>query len=343
MAVAWIGQDGNLWYKGSQGVQNWGAATGYEFTSGGVRSLGGNALADGPGFAPGVEQIADPVAPARNTTSTAPAYTAPARVAPVLNQAAVNNTQRAIDQLPGILQAALEAENQRYGNTVNEFNNQEGTQRKTYEGSTVTNQKNFDATYMDSIRAGIKGLGGLMALLRGTGASGGTVDDTVRDTVGGVTSNDIREGADTRNENQGTLDSSLSDFLTQLGVKRRTNEDTRANNERAYRRDNATQMQDLFGKMAGYYGDAEMTPQRDQWMSRAGNLTPEIAANSRTQVSAYDTTPVAVQAPQLAAFAGPTQPNVLAAPADGQVGSGIFTMTDRRRKDPNQVPVLAGA
>lgn len=338
--VYWIGQDGNIWLKDSGGVRNMGPA-------------GANVTRpDATGFYDpwadnnqeavrfNVTQIADPavktaptLAPTGGSTTTRP----------VLNQAAVNNTQATIDQMPGLLRDALLAEGGRYQNTVNDFNAQEGTQRKTYEGSTVTNQKNYDSTFMDSIRAGIKGLGGLMALLRGTGASGGTVDDQVRDTVGGVTSNDIRGGADTRDENQGTLDSSLSEFLTALGTKRRVNEDTKVNNERAIRRDSNTQLQDLYGKMAGFYGDAEMTPQRDDFMSRAGALTPEIAANSRTQVSPYDTTPVAVQAPQLTAFAAPTQPNVLAAPANGQVGSGIFTMSDRRRKDPTLAPVAAGA
>lgn len=318
--VYWIGQDGNTYMKGAEfpTVTKW--------------------------FAPlqspqnlGYSQIDDPVNPPSTSTPAPSGSTAPAPK--VLNQGAINNTQTTIDQLPGLLQAALEAENTRYGNTVSDFNAQEGVQRKTYDTSTVTNQQNYDANYMDSIRAGIKGLGGLMALLRGTGASGGTVDDTVRDTVGGVTAQDIRTGADTQKENQGQLDSSLSTFLTALAGKRRANEDTRVNNERAIRRDTDTQLQDLYGKMAGYYGEADRVPERDSWMARAGALTPGIAANSRTQISPYDTTPVAVQAPQLTAFAGPTQPNVLAGPSDGQVGSGIFTMSDRRRKE----PALAGA
>lgn len=339
-AVYWIGQDGNIWYKDSGGTRNMGPAgsTVTRPDSTGFYDPWADVQETPIRF--NATQISDPMMAAQ-TTSAPSGGTGAAK--PVLNQAAINNTQATIDQLPGILQAALESEGTRYGNTVNQFNSEEGTQRKTYEGSTTTNQKNYDSNFMDSIRAGIKGLGGLMSLLRGTGASGGTVDDTVRDTVGGVTSNDIRTGADTRDENQGALDSSLSEFLTNLGVKRRTNEDTRVNNERAIRRDNDTQLQDLYGKMAGYYGDAEMTGQRDDFMSRAGALTPNIAANTRTQVSAYDTSPVPVQAPQLTAFAGPTQPSVLAAPASGQVGSGIFTMSDRRRKDPNLAPVAVGA
>lgn len=318
--VYWQGQDGNTYIRteGMSTAQKWQA----------------------PLMSPqqmGLSLIDDPV----NPTRTAPRTVAPSnpngvaapRVAPQLNTGAVNNTQRTIDQLPGILQAALEAEGQRYQNTVNDFGVQEQQQRGTYNQSTEQNQLNYDANYMDSIRAGSKGLAGLMQVLRGTGAAGGTVDDEVRDIVGGITATDIRTGSDTQKENQTSLDGSLSGFLTDLDRKRRMNEDTRANNESALRRDNLSQLQDLYGKMAGFYGDAERTGERDSFMAKAGSLTPDIARNSRTTVSAYDTTPVAVQAPKVTAFAAPSQPDSVAVPNDGQVGSGIFSMN--RRRDPN--------
>lgn len=337
----WVGQDGNVYLKGTGGVQNLGAATDYELSSGAIKAFSdrGTTNTNAQSIASGVgsvlaNQIADPNAPTR----TAPTSTAPAKV---LNQGAVNNTQVAIDQLPALLQSALEAEGQNYRNTTSQFDAEEGQQRGTYDKSTVTNQQNYDANFMDSIRAGIKGLGGLFAALRGSGAAGGTAEDQVRDVVGGVTANDIRTGADTQEENQGSLDAGLSTFLTTLKGKRQANEDTRVNNERAIRRDNATQLQDLYGKMAGYYGDADRTAERDDFMARAGSLTPQIAADTRTQRGAYDTTPVAVQAPNLTAFAAPSQPEMGQIPQDGQVGSGIFTINNKRRDQQAQPLALA--
>lgn len=337
-AAYWIGQDGNIWLKDANGTRNMGPAganvtrpdaTGFfdpwADTTFGETPVRFNAT-----------QIADPMVPVSAPSN--PTGRAPAPAPRPFNQAGADNTQRTINEIPGLLEAALAAERTRYGNTVNEFNQQEAGQRGQYTESTTTNQKNYDANFMDSIRAGIKGLGGLMALLRGTGAAGGTAEDTVRDTVGGVTANDIRAGADTQKENQGALDSSLETFLNDMSRKRRANEDVLVNNERAVRRDSDTQLQDLFGKMAGFYGDVGNTAEANNWMNRAGNLTPSIAANSRTQVSPYDTTPITVKAPELAAFKDPTQPSVVTAPG-GQVGSGIFTITDpRRRRD----PALAG-
>lgn len=260
---------------------------------------------------------------------------------PVLNEAAIRNTQKTIDEIPGLLEAALETEARRYRNTINQFNAQEKQQRKTYDTSTTTNQLNYDETFMDSIRAGIKGLGGLMNILRGTGASGGSVEGDVQDIVGGITAKDIRTGADTQKENQGALDTTLSNFLTELSGKRRENEDTYENNRRAVRRDSDTQLQDLYGKIAGYYSDADRAADAEVWLNKAGNLTPRIAQNSRTQLSKYDTKPVVVKAPTLTAFAAPTQPDAVAVPNEGQVGSGIFTIGERRRdREQIQVPEL---
>lgn len=318
--VYWIGQDGNTWMKGDAtgDTRKWSA----------------------PLQTPeqlGYTLINDPVNPSAGPAPSGGGGGGAA--APVFNQAAAENTQRTIDQIPGILQAALAAELQKYQNAVNVFGAQEQQQRKTYDESTTTNQLNYDENFMDSIRAGVKGLGGLMQILRGTGAGGGTAEEQVRDVVGGVTSNDIRTGADTRNENQGQLDTTLSSFLTDLGLKRKQNEDTRVNNERAVRRDASTQLQDLYGKMAGFYGDAGRTAEANTWMSRAGSLTPEIAANSATQVSAYDTAPIAVKAPEIAAFSAPSQPNVVTAPSDGQIGAGLFAISNRRR---DKQPAVAG-
>lgn len=256
---------------------------------------------------------------------------------PALNQAAINNTQITLDQLPAILNAALAAEATRRDNTVRGFNDQEATQRQTYDQSTTTNQQNYDSNYMDSIRGGIKGMGGLLSILRGTGAAGGTAEDLVRDTVGGVTANDIRTGSDTLKTNQTNLDSVLSNVLTELKGKRQAADDTFTNNNRAIQRDNTSQMQDLLTKMAGYYSDGGRNAEATNFMNRAGSLTPSIAQNSMAKQSAYDTTPVAVQAPQLSAFQAPTTPDSTVTPNPNELGAGIFTLN--RKKEQVETPV----
>lgn len=282
--------------------------------------------------------------PVSNTTVPAPTG-GTATVNKPLNQGAVNNTNLAIQQIAPTLAAALAAENTSFGNTRSMYDASENQQRGQYGKSTETNQLNYDSNFMDSIRAGIRGLSGLVNILRGTGAAGGTAEDMVRDVVGGVTSNDIRGGADTQKANQMTLDSALSGFLSELKGKRQVAEDTFTNNTRAIQGNADTQLQDLYSKLAGFYGDAGNTAEANRYMTQAGSYTPSIAANTIKAVSPYDTSPVAVRAPELTAFAEPSQPNAISAPQNGQVGSGIFAITKpkRERNDSLLTPALAGA
>lgn len=327
--VYWIGSDGNVYYKAADGsVSNMGAAA----NTGTTANLTLN----------GAQQISDPLPGGVQTGGgtgggTAPA--APGTQYKPLNTGAVANTQGSIDQIAPLLAAALGNEDVNFGNVNSGFDAAETGQRGTYDTSTTTNQQNYDSNFMDAIRAGIHGLGGLMALLRGTGAAGGTAEDQVNDVVGGITANDVRTGQVTHDANQGQLDSSLQTFLTDLKQKRQAAQDTHANNRSAIQRDSNTQLQDLYSKMAGYYGDAGVNDQRDAFMARAGALTPTIAQNSMAHTSAYDTTPVVVHAPNLTAFAAPSQPNSATVPENGQVGSGIFTI-NRKTKDQSQ-PVAA--
>lgn len=319
--VFWRGQDGQVYVKSDQGTnaagawdpntQNYWASRGYNM-------------------------IDDPATGTLGATNTT-APTVTSGDGGTLDQAAIDNTRRTIDQIPGLLEAALNTERTRYQNAIRDFGSQRQQQQGQYDESTMINQKNYDRNFMDSIRAGIQGLGGLMNILRGTGASGGTAEDEARDIVGGVTSQDIRSGADTRQQNQRELDTSLSTFLSNLERKKAENEDTFENNQRAVRRESNTQLQDLYGKMAGFYGDANQDAERVKWMNKAGELTPSISQNSRTQLSDYDTKPVEVKAPEITAFSGPTQPNVVAPgnaqTSRGQIGSGIFTIGDRREDE----------
>jgi hypothetical protein len=322
----WVGQDGQVYVKGDRGVNASGPADAN--TNAYWQTQGYNLISD-----PATETLG-------SSTSTAPTNPAGTNApdAPIFNDAGARNTQGTIDQMPGLLKAALGTEKTRYDNSVSDFAAQETEQRGQYKEGSDTNQLNYDANFMDSIRSGVKGLGGLMALLRGTGASGGTAQDQVKDVVGGVTANDIRGGADTRNENQSALDTGLGGYLGDLKRKRETNTDTYENNQRAVNRDSNTQLQDLYQTMAGYYGDVGNQATSDQWTNKAGGLTPSIAADSRTQLSSYDSSPVKVQAPELTDFKAPTQSNVLAAPGEGQVqggrvGSGIFSISDRRKEE----------
>ncbi len=250
---------------------------------------------------------------------------------PVLNTAAIANTQKSIDQLPLILQQALADSLQEYENAKQKLGVQETQQRGAYDTGTTTNQQNYDANLMASLRSGAKGLGGLLSILRGTGA-----ENWARDAVMETTNSDIRGGLDTRNQNQTSLDSSLSGFLTELEGKRNANDQTLRNNEYAARGANATQAQKLYSDMASVYADAEDTGNATKFMNKAGDYSGDIARYSTAPVSKFDTVPVPVKAAEVSAFADPTKQAVSATEGNQGGGAGIFTLGDTRRK-------LAGA
>lgn len=275
-----------------------------------------------------------------NTGSQAPSDGGSGRTYDPLNQAAVDATNKTISSLGSILANALKAARTGYSNAKSLFDTQEKQQKEQYEESNLSNMQNYDSNLAASLRAGRSGLSGLMAALRGGGGAGNKfATDWVQNTVGDTTSNDIREGYNTYDENSSELENALSMFLTELSGKRQENEDILENNERAARLYDAEQRQSLFQKLAELYSDAGMNNESGTYLSRAGELAPTIASNMGATVSKYDRTPVEVKAADITAFDSPEKQSMTA--TNQQKGSGIFSLTDPRRRERREV--LAGA
>lgn len=275
-------------------------------------------------------QIYNPqVEGATTTVSNAGSY--PSGSSAPLNTAAITNTQKNIDQLPLILQMALTGYQQAHDNANGTLDAQQAQEQGKYDTGTVTNQQNYDSNLMAALRSGANGLGGLLSILRGTGAEG-WAKNAVQDT----TNSDIRTGLDTRDQNQTGLDTSLSSTLTDLRGKREQNDATLQNNQFAARSNHATQLQDLYKTMAGFYSDAGNTGEATRFMNMAGDQAPEVARYSSAPVAAFDSTPVAVKSAPVTAFSGPTTQNVTANDGNNGSNAGIFTLGDARKR-------LAGA
>lgn len=315
----WRGADGNVWVAGNRGTNSagkWDANT-YKYWSD-----------------RGYRLIVDPVNPPAPPSSGRSGSSAPAP-APQLNQAAVDATRQSLDSLGTILAQALASAQTGYDNANRQLDLQEQQQRAQYDESTLNNMKNYDSNLAASLRAGRSGLSGLMAALRGGGGSGNQfAKDWVQNTVADTTSNDIREGYTTYDENRGELDKSLSTFLTDLRGKRQQNEDTFINNQRAARLYDAEQRQNLFQKLASLYSEAGRNNDAASYLSQAGAQAPIIAENMGSRVSSYDTSPINVKSADITAFSAPQEQSITATDErrDGG-GSGIFSLTDPRRRE----------
>lgn len=328
-AQYWIGQDGNVWLAGADGsAQNLGRPV--QRVNGGIEAQYGSIVGS---------EIADPL-PGGNRTPSAPTGGSGAAAPPPLNQAAVDATNATLSSLDQILANALSSADTGYTNALNVLNTQEQQEKGRYDESTLSNMGNYDSNLAAALRAGRSGLSGLMAALRGGGGSGNKfARDWVQNTVADTTSNDIREGYNTFDENRQELDSTMETFLTNLKGKRAQNEDTLENNRRAARLYDAEQRQNLLQKLAGFFSEAGRNDEAGSYIAKAGELAPTIASNMGAKVSAYDTTPVQVESADITAFAQPEQQSMGASP-DKQ-STGIFSLNDPRRRERRQA--LAGA
>ena len=314
----WKGADGQVWVQGDQGINSAGA-----WDPNTINYWTGLGFVQTPD-SPASRNSASRNSASRNTTGGADAP-------PPLNQGAIDATQRNLDSLGGILAEALRNAQQGYDNANNQFNVQEQQQKGQYDESTLRNMGNYDANLAAALRAGRSGRAGLMAALRGGGGAGNDfARNWINDVVGDTTSNDIREGYNTFDENRASLDNSYGTFQSGLKEKRQKNDETLENNRRAARLYDAQQRQELLQKIAGFYGDAEMTGQRDNYLAQAGNQAPNIAANMNSYVKQYDTAPIEVQSPDVAAFAGPEKQAMKSTP---NANTGIFSLMDPRRKE----------
>ena len=330
----WRGADGNVWVAGEGGTNSAGAWDNNTFNYWKNRQY---------------KLINDPTGQynpvSGGTTSSSPSG-APSGGGSgggggVFNQAAVDATNASLGSLGTILAQALASAETGYNNANSQFNSQEKLQREQYDEGTLGNMKNYDSNLAASLRAGRSGLSGLMAALRGGGGGGNQfARDWVQNTVADTTSNDIREGFGTYDENRSELDNSINTFLTELKGKRQQNEDTLENNRRAARLYDAEQRQNLFQKLAELYSTGGRTGEASNYLAQAGAQAPVIASNMGSQVSAYDTAPIEVDSPDITAFESPEKQSMTATDSKSGRGSGIFSLTDPRRKERREA--LAG-
>lgn len=324
--VFWIGQDGNIWMKDAGGTRNMGNPTGDS-----QYSVQNNKLVDKyadyegqPGSIKDYDMIPDPVVKQSAPTGGG------GRTYEPLNQAAVDATNQKLTGLDTILARALSDAVTKRDNIRDALNTQQKQGVAQYDENTLRNMQNYDSNLGASLRAGRSGLSGLMAALRGGGGGGNDfARDWVQNTVADTTYNDIREGYDTFDENRRGLDSSHQTFLNDLAGRRRENEETFENNQRAARLYDAQQRQEALQTLSGLYGDAGNRGQADTFMRQAGDQNAAIAQNMGAEVRRFNDAPIQVQSPDMTAFSSPERQAMTATP--NRRNTGVFAINDPRR------------
>lgn len=299
-------------------------------------SLSGVVKWSAPLLAPnqmGLTQIPDPLGAATPAPTTSNANTS-ATPAKVVNQAAVDSTQQAVDSLSteqatgnANIDASLKAVTDTYDQNV-------GQTEGDYNANVVTNNQNLDKNTQNAYVAAAQGRRGLRGTLSAIGALSGDGSVLADRAVTEEANKDIGGARDTATTNSGNLDKALGRFRED-DKQRRLEAQTAATNQRTNLEGGiASKRQSFYQKMAELYSSGGADAQANDYLGRAGALNNEIA--SKTAVAA---TPIAAKS---AAFTPGSLANYLAGGndmtakvSDGGVGQPTI-LAGGNPNDPNQ-------
>lgn len=276
MAVYWIGANGNAYVKGDDGsVKDYGKA------DAGSDDSQVRIYREGYGnLSIPANRIADPNPPKQTTpTGTGGGGTDPNKK--VLNQAAIDNTQKALASLDDELNIGYGNIDQSYGSLVGKYDQERGRTRQDYEEEGVTNTQNLQRNKQNALVSGAQGLRGLRGVLGSIGALSGDGSVLANRAVTSEVNQDIGGAVDTAGENAKTLDKAWTRFDEEDQDRRREAETTRTNQRTALEGSIASKRQNFFQKLAELYGEVGDIGNATNWLNRAGDLNPVIAQKSR--------------------------------------------------------------
>lgn len=251
-----------------------------------------------------------------------------------LNQRAIDAIMSSLGQLDTLYKQGLATQQSEYDNLIKEYDDERTRTQRQYDENVVKNQGNYDRNLMSSVYSGIDSLGGLMSILRGQGAQFGTARDLVGNAVSGTVNRDIQEGAGTYDENATALETALNTFLS--GDTRRRNEAkaTLENNRNALQANRLRSQQENYNKLAELYGEAGRLSDAQRYAADAIKLDPQITKAARTNVADYAPYQEIAQTPTLSSYSGATSPGAISVGGgQGNLGSGVFTLGDFRRRE----------
>jgi hypothetical protein len=296
-SVYWKGQDGNIWYKTSDGTRNMGtpssSGTSQSPLQSGLRADGFDAqFGSGQG-----RMISDPnvggggVVQGLNTTTAPSIGSGGASTAPQFKDttASRNATQTGLDSLGTISANRYANEDTSYGNLIKQYGDERATEQGKYNDQVGSNEKALASGQQAAMLAAAQGGRGLRSVLAAMGALGGTgavlADRAVTDSANA----DLGGAKDNFDVNAKQLQTAWGDFDSLDKRRREQADNTRTTNKGSIDTDILTTRQGLLKDMAGFYEQAGNTGQYDNYMAQSTALTPQIAAGGRS-TAAY--TPV---------------------------------------------------
>lgn len=271
--VYWIGSNGLVYVKGSNGTNAAGQADANTSNYWGSR---------------GFSQIADPNAPQQTqnitgaggsaSTSGGSGYVAPtdADTAPLL---------ASLSHLDEILNNRNTQSQQEHDAAVSSYDAQDALDHQAIDQNTHQNETNLTSDDWKALLNAANGATGLRGTLASIGALAGSGNDVVRRLTGLAASSDQGAAHKTFESNAGQINQAAAQTTQQEAQRRKDAEATLSNAFQDNKANVLTSKQDIYQKLASLYGSG--TSQGNSYASQAASLAAPIAETTHAAVAPY--------------------------------------------------------
>lgn len=293
MAVYWLGADGNVWFKGSAGVQNMGKPVAGGATRSPYRPGVNPKGFDAERGSAEATLIADPNPPrAKSAARTAPQNpnarqpstggggSAPAEPAKVDRSGNIVVQRAGLDAVDAQTNAGIDAINRALNNLLGDYSTEAATNEGTYRTQSDVNQGNFQRNKQSALINAAQGRRGLFGTLSSLGALSGSGVELANQAVQKGATEDLTGASETFGANQSSLDTSIGQFRQQNDRRKREAEGA-AENARTNTRGNAARDRMQFlSNIANDYSAMGDEATAQSYRQQVSALYPEIAKSN---------------------------------------------------------------
>lgn len=332
--VYWVGADGNVWARSGDKVSNYGKLI-KDFDGKGFDAQYQSAGSDGDLV---WDRIADPNKPQEESApvvaSGGGGDSGPNRV---LNEAAVNNTKKALGSLDTELDTQYKNIDDSYDSLIGGYDKERTRTKGEYDDGVVSNTQDLQRNKQNALVSGAQGLRGLRGVLASIGALSGDGSNLANRAVTTETNQDIGGAAESYSGNAVKLDKAWDRFDEEDEDRRADAETAKKNQRIAAQGEILSKRQNFYQKLAELYGEVDNIGEATSWLDRAGDLNTSIAEKSRVKATPFQKRGAAFTPGELESYlAGAGDMTVEVAPnaSNGTGGpNSVLARQGKRRKE----------
>lgn len=329
-SVYWVGADGNVWLKGSDGaVSNMGS-----FDSAGANDTTWRSYRNGDTLQGTATRIADPnVQAVQAASTTTPTATGGGTtVVDKSGDIALNNA--ALGSTDANTATGISKVDQALAGLTGQYDTEKTTNQGVYQTNSDQNQNNLQKNKESALVNAAQGRQGLFGTLASLGALNGSGVKLANNAVQTGANQDLSGAADTYGGNQSSLDTAIGTFNS-ADAKRREDARIAADNAKTkVQNEGLTSKQKIYTTLANDYQAEGDTGNASKYTGMASELYPQIAATNVPDTTNLGYSAAPFTAPSLSSYlAGGASTAVSATPTSGRPGiPGLIANTSQLKK-----------